>query len=182
MRRPIAPRVITGITTLLAAGALVAGCGDGEVATEVVEGEPLELGELSYNVAITRFLNPDDAEDSEYLAGQPPEPAGKSYLGVFLAIRNHSEDEAYPSADSYTVIDTTGAEFEPVESDNPYALQPDATVPADGQLPSPDSSAFYGPTQGSLLLFLVDEEVSENRPLKLEIGSSLGDGEVRLDI
>lgn len=180
MRRRIA--LITGLVALLAGGALLAGCGDHEVATEVVEGEPLELGELSYNVAITRFLNSDDVEDSEYLAGQPPEPAGKSYLGVFLAIRNHSEDEAYPSADSYTVIDTTDAEFEPIESDNPYALQPGDTVPADGQLPLPDSSAFYGPTQGSLLLFLVDDGVSENRPLRLEIGSSLGDGEVLLDI
>ena len=45
---------------------------------EVVEGEPLELGELDYNVQITRFLNPDDAEDAEYLVGQPPRRPGTS--------------------------------------------------------------------------------------------------------
>ena len=53
---------------------VAAGCGE-EEELHVIEGEPLELGELRYNVQITRFLNPDDPEDQGYLVGQePPEP------------------------------------------------------------------------------------------------------------
>ena len=48
----------------------VAACGaeeetelvDGEEIHSVVEGEPLELGDLGFNVALTRFLNPEDTD------------------------------------------------------------------------------------------------------------------------
>ena len=36
--------------------------------------------------------------------------------------------------------------------------------------------------QGSLLIFPVHDDVSDNRPLKLEISTSAGSGEVVLDI
>ncbi len=49
-------------------------CGE-EEESEVVEGEPIEVAGLEYNVQITRFLNPDDTEDAEYLVGQPPAAA-----------------------------------------------------------------------------------------------------------
>ena len=44
--------------------------------SEVAEGEPIEVAGLGYNVQITRFLNPDDTEDAEYLVGQPPPSPG----------------------------------------------------------------------------------------------------------
>ena len=177
------------VAGLVLVGALSA-CGDEDpsgvagasvVNEEAVEGEPLELGEVSYNVQITRFLNPDDAEDSEYLVGQPPAPPGTSYLGVFLVIENES-DEPRPSATDYTVRDTLDEEFEFAESESPYALEVGAEVPADGQLPIPNSTAATGPNQGSLLIFPVADDVSENRPLKLEIETFDGVGEVILDI
>lgn len=179
MRRRALP--IVALAAVLGLGVMLGACGV-EEHTEVVEGQPLELGELRYNVAITRFLNPDDVEDSEYLVGEPPAPPGKSYLGVFLTITNESDDEAYPSADEYVVNDTTGAEYHPVESESPYALEIGATVPADGKLPIPDSTAAVGAIEGAMLLFLVDDRVSESRPLKLEIDSAAGAGEVELDI
>jgi hypothetical protein len=157
------------------------GCGDEEPESEVIEGEPLELGELSYNIQITRFLNPDDNEDAEYLVGQPEPPPGKSFLGVFLVIENESE-EAQPSADHYVVIDTQQTEYELAESESPYALDVGAEVPAEGQLPLEDTTAQTGPNQGALLIFEVDDQVAENRPLKLEIESPGGNGEVILDI
>lgn len=41
-----------------------------------MEGEPVALGSLEYNVLFTRPLNIDDVEDSQYLVGQPdPIPA-----------------------------------------------------------------------------------------------------------
>ena len=68
---PAAMRRIPSIALSLLAAILVAGalgaCGSEEEETQVAEGEPLELGGLSYNVQLTRFLNPDDAEDAEYL-------------------------------------------------------------------------------------------------------------------
>jgi hypothetical protein len=160
---------------------ILVACGS-EEATEVVEGEPAELGELRYNVQITRFLNPDDVEDAEYLLDQPiPEP-GKSYLGVFMTVVNENKDEAHESADGYTVVDTVGTEFEPVESESPYALEIGAEVAEESQLPVPDSTAATGPNRGGMLLFLVDDTVSENRPLELEIDSPDGSGVVELDI
>ncbi len=159
---------------------IAAGCGEEEL-TEVVEGEPIELAGLSYNVQITRFLNPDDAEDAQYLVGQPPPPSGSEYLGVFMVITNRDE-EPRPSATNYVVRDTLEQEFEPLESESPYALEVGEEVPAEGQLPLPDTAAETGPNQASLLIFEVSDDVSENRPLDLEIETFDGAGEVILDI
>ena len=65
------------------------------VGTDVVgKGEPIQLGQLEINVQLTRFMNPTDHEDKNYLAGQPlPVPASKSYLGVFLTMKNHADSE-----------------------------------------------------------------------------------------
>lgn len=174
---------VLGLVALLAAVPL-AGCGEeeGQDAVEAVEGEPLELDGLIYNVAITRFLNPALTSDAEYLIGQEPEPAGKSYLGVFLLITNEDDDEAVESAGGYEVSDTSGRTYEPLPTETPYALEVGAPVDADSNLPAPDTTAAEGPVQGAMLLFLVDDDVSENRPLELEIDSESGPGTVELDI
>ncbi len=175
---------IATIVALAAAGLVLVGglsaCGE-EAESEVIEGEPIEVAGLEYNVQITRFLNPDDTSDVEYLVGQPPAPPGTSYLGVFMVIENET-DEPRPSATNYTVLDTLDEEFEIAESESPYALEVGADVPADGQIPIPNSTAATGPNQGSLLIFPVADGVSENRPLKLEIETFDGVGEVILDI
>ncbi|HEX6116189.1 MAG TPA: hypothetical protein VFY99_03755 [Solirubrobacterales bacterium] len=198
------------ILALALCAALVAtGCGEEEVETHVVEGEPLELGELSYNVQITRFLNPDDPEDEGYLAGQErPEP-GQAYLGVFLTIENDGDEEAdVPYA--FKVRDTQGAEgssqgvgiYEPIPSASVYALQlpgqdesasggiepgqiddlQPVAIPADGELPIPDSTAAESVIGGAMLLFLVDQNVAENRPLELEVPGDGESGFIELDI
>lgn len=178
MRRFLAAAVT--VLALVGASLVVAGCGE-EEHSESREGEPLELGELSYNVQITRFLNPDDVEDAEYLVGQAPPKPGNEYLGVFMVVSNETE-EALPSADTYVVRDTLENEYEPLETETPYALDVGAEVPAEGQLPIPDSTAATGPNQGSLLVFEVSEEVSDNRPLRLEIDGPEEAGEITLDI
>lgn len=164
----------------LAAGMLAA-CGE-EHHSEVAEGEPIEIGELSYNVQLTRFLNPDDPEDAEYLVGQQPADPGTYYLGVFMVVENQT-GEVVPSASDYTVTDTLDTRYEPLDSNSPYALEIGSDVPADDQLPAPDSTAATGPNQGSLLIFHVKDDVSDNRPLRLEIeDGSGGSGDVILDI
>jgi hypothetical protein len=175
---------IIGLLAVLALAIPVAGCGDDESdeAPEAVEGEPLELGELLYNVSITRFLNPNITEDMAYLEGAPEEPKGKSYLGVFLQIKNEGEEEI-PSAGNYLVVDGSHRVYRPFDLETEFSLDVGAEVPPDGQIPAPDTVAASGPTQGALILFLVDDDVSEERPLQLQIQSVLGgEGTVELDI
>jgi hypothetical protein len=169
----------------LAAAATVAampaaGCGE-EEELNVVEGEPLELGELRYNVQITRFLNPRDPEDVAYLEGQRDPAEDESYLGVFMTVENEGE-ETVEVASAFDVVDTRGEEFESLESESPYALEPGAPLGPDEELPAPDTPAASGPIKGAMLLFLLDPGAAENRPLELEIPSPAGDGTVELDI
>ncbi len=175
--RPLA--ILLALCALAAAGALAA-CGE-EEELDVAEGEPVEVNELSYNVALTRFLNPNDNEDAEYLVGQPPVEPGKNYLGVFLTVENETDERLF-SASHYEVVDTQGRRFEPLESKSPYALEPGEAVPAQGELPLEDTTAAAGPIQGALLLFYVTDQVTENRPLELEIETVSATGIVRLDI
>lgn len=173
--------IVLGLGAACALAIATSGCGPDAVEAEGLEGEPVAVGELQYNIQMTRFLNPDDDEDAEYLVGQPPAPEGKAYLGVFLVIENPT-DELQQSATGYTVIDTLDKQYEPIETESPYALDIGAGVPGDEQLPLPDTTPYAGFNKGSLLVFEVDQDVSENRPLRLEIESGGESGEVTLDI
>ena len=175
--RPLA--ILLALCAIAVAGTLAA-CGE-EEELEVAEGEPVEVNELSYNVALTRFLNPNDNEDAEYLVGEPPPGSGKSYLGVFLTIENESDERLFSSS-RYEVVDTQGRRFEPIESESPYALELGAPVPAHDELPLDDTTAAAGPIQGAMLHFYVDDQVTENRPLELEIETVSVTGTVALDI
>ena len=175
---------IIGLLAVLALAVPVAGCGDdeeGDEAPEAVEGEPLHVGELIYNVSITRFLNPNITEDEAYLEGAPEEPRGMSYLGVFLQIKNETDEELL-SASDYHVVDGSHRTYEPFDLETEFSLAVGAPVPADGVIPEPDTVAAAGPTQGALLLFLVNDDVSEERPLELEVGAAAGEGTIELDI
>jgi hypothetical protein len=161
----------------------VAGCGE-EESKEVVEGEPLELGELRFNVQLTRFLNPTDREDGDYLEGQQvPPPEGQEYLGVFIEIENEGDAaERLPTAADLSVTDISGQAFEAVESDSPFALELGGNIDPNSEVPAPDTPAASGPTQGSIVLFLVPDGIGENRPLELEIVHRGEDGTIELDI
>ena len=177
LRRALAvAAVVAGV-----ASGVAAGCGVDESETDVKEGEPVELGDLRYNVQITRFLNPDDAEDVAYLADQPNPPPRKLYLGVFMTVENEG-DETLDVAGDFKVVDTRDNTYTPVRSESPYALEPGEPVGPGEELPAPDTPAASGPIKGAMVLFLVDEGVTENRPLELEIPSDSGDGRVELDI
>ena len=173
------------LLTVAAAAAIAVGaiaCGE-EEETTVVEGEPLELGELRFNVQITRFLNPADAEDSEYLRELPSPTPGEDYLAVFMDVENEGDsDLELPEFADVAVEDTTGASADPVETDSLFALQLGETIPAGGELPEDDTAASTGPVQGAFLLFLVPEAVTENRPLELQIGSHGEEGVIELDL
>ena len=90
-RRPL--RALAAALLLVGLSLSIAACGSSsEEKTGLMEGEPVTLGDLQYNVVFSRFLNPHDVEDHEYLVGQPPPPADAAYFGVFVQIINKSHD------------------------------------------------------------------------------------------
>ncbi len=179
--RPV-PRLALAAALLVAVMLLVA-CGE-EQELDVVEGEPVELGELLYTVQLTRFLNPDDPEDEAYLRGQPPLSVDQDYLAVFMTVENEG-DEAADLPTTMTIRDTRDNTYKPLDSRSAYALKLGAAVPADAELPRPDTPAATGPIRGAMVPFRVNREVTENRPIELEIPSPSQSGEharVELDI
>ena len=165
----------------LAAMPALAACGADENETEVKEGEPIELGDVSFNITITRYLNPDDSEDAQYLEGQDEPQPGEQYLGVFMTVDNEG-DETVQLPSSFEIEDTTDRTYESVESDSPYALPLGGDLAPDDKIPELNTPAADGPTKGAMVLFLLSDQASENRPLELKIPSSQGDGIVELDI
>ena len=156
-------------------------CGYESDEKEVVEGEPVTLGEVKYNVVFSRFLNSDDTEDSAYLVGQPPPPSRSTYFGVFFEVQNeHDRPQELP--DSFTIHDAEHTAYDSLPSESLYAFPLGGEVEAEEQIPVLDSTAAQGPIEGSLVLFLLPDTVSDNRPLVLEVEGPEGPAEITLDL
>jgi hypothetical protein len=176
------PRLILLAVAALAGVLLVAGCGSNGPNLTSKEGAPVELGDLSYNVVISRPLNPNDVEDAQYLKGAPTLPDSQFYFGVFLQVENNG-DTTQTLPQSLTVVDTEGNRFNSVSLDNDFALKLPSRIDAGASLPLAESSAANGPIGGSMVLFLIDQTAAENRPLELEIPSTTGEtGTIELDL
>ena len=177
-------RIVSPLLAALALCALVAGisaCGYESHETDVVEGEPVKLGDVAYNVVFSRYLNRNDTEDSAYLVGQPPPPPGSAYFGVFFQVENEA-DTPQPLPESLTIRDADHQEFESLPSESLYALHLGTEIDAEDVLPALDSTPQQGPIEGSLVLFLLPDSASENRPLVLEIPGEDENAEVTLDL
>jgi hypothetical protein len=182
------------LSALLAAVALSVGviaCGaeeetetvDGEEIHAVVEGEPLELGDLLFNVTLTRFLNPEDVEDAQYLRDLEAPPPNTDYLAVFIRVENEGdEDRRLPGPTEVRVVDTTETEYRPVAVDPLFGLDLGGLIEAGDEAPQADTAAASGPTKGAALLFLVNQDVSANRPLELILLAEGEEGLIELDI
>src|SRR5215218_9898809 len=116
------PGSITRLSAVLTAaaaivlGVLLSGCDTApENANQVTEGQGIKLGDLLYNVQITRILNPSDAEDKAYLVGQKPLSGDQYYLGVFMRVENEGSASAQVPSD-FKVVDTVGDTFTPIPS------------------------------------------------------------------
>ena len=168
------PRLSKTLRLLLAALAVaalsvtVAACGYESHEKEVAEGHPVKLGEVSYNVIFSRFLNPDDNEDAAYLVGQPPPPEEETYFGVFMELMN-DDSENHPLPDSFTIHDAAGNEFESIPSESLYAFPLGGEIEAEEHVPVLDSTPQQGPIEGSLVLFLIPDSAPADLPLVLEI-------------
>jgi hypothetical protein len=177
-------RLVPPLLAALALAALalfVSACGYSSDSKDVVEGEVVKLGELKYQVIFSRFLNPNDNEDSAYLVGQQPPPKGSSYFGVFLEVQNKSE-ETQKLADSFTITDAGHQTFEAIPTESLYAFPFGGEVESQEPIPSPDSTPQQGPIEGSLVLFELPESASQNRPLTLSIPGPEGPAKVTLDL
>jgi hypothetical protein len=162
---------------VLAALALVAaGCGHEERTVGETEGIYLDVGGLKYQVQMSRYINPNDVEDREYLIGLPestaPPDEDETWFGVWVRIQNES-DEPLPAADTWEIHDTQDNIFRPIPVDteiNPFVFAP-GDIPPATVWPLADSAAGQGPTQGMLLLFKVTTESLQNRPLELRFSA-----------
>jgi hypothetical protein len=152
------------------------------------EGLDVRVGGIDYTVFITRELNPALPDDRGYWQGEEAKP-GSALYGVFLQACNRSdedddlEDATYEATDEFTVVDTQGNEYEPLEVDEENVfhyhagpVEPGQCIPLEGSLPQ------QGPTGGAMLPFLFPLEAGENRPLELEIHADGEEAAVELDL
>lgn len=184
MTRPFRTLVL-----LLALAGALGGCGNRhEVVTEAhVEGIYLDVGELDYQIQISRYLNPNEEPDASYLKGLPeyvsPLAKDETWFGIFLRVANQTE-QPHESADDIKIVDPDGNEFEPVPLDperNVFAYSSREVAPG-GLIPEPDSAGSYNTAQGALLLFKLPYATLQNRPLELHIGSDEGEGTIDIDL
>jgi len=163
---------------LVCALALAVGLGAcGQVSNpESVEndGVYVDAGPLTYQLQISRQLNQYAVEDRQYLAGLPAGQAtltpSQLWYGVFLWAKNQT-NQYHPTADKFTIGDTTGDVFHPVPLNaelNGYAWTQQILAPTAVE-PEPNTTASFGPTQGGLILFKLPTLVYSDRPLTLNI-------------
>lgn len=175
--------------SLTALAALAAsGCGNKEETAILGETEGIYVGVdgLTYQVQLSRILNPASREDSAYLIGIPEEEeptADEVWFGIFMRVENEGDDEL-PAAEDFRIVDTQETEFEPIELNhevNVFGYEPQPVGPGE-LLPAPNSPASDNTIQGSLILFKLDVESLYNRPLELVIESGTGGDDAIVDI
>jgi hypothetical protein len=161
----------------------LAGAGCGQDSTAVVaetEGVYLNINDVKYQIEMSRYMNANDVEDSQYLIGLPEGTAqpgdDETWFGVWVRAENVS-DEARQAATTWEIHDTQDNVYRPIPLDteiNPFAFKPGVEVPGQTVLPLASSAAGQGPIQGSLLLFKLKNDSLQNRPLELKFSNGGG--------
>jgi hypothetical protein len=173
--RPL--RVLLLLVLAAASALALAGCGNKSetVTSATTEGIYIDVGDLKYQVQLSRIINPNDEEDRAYLAGLPagtPEPkSNEAWFGVWMRVQNTTSKKTLTAADQFEIVDTQEHRFTPITlENNPFAYQAQALTPKT-IVPTPNSPAGEGVIQGSLILFKVTTEALANRPLEFKIQS-----------
>jgi hypothetical protein len=183
-------RLVEALTLL---ALVAAGCGKstGTAVSQTAETEGLylDINGLKYQIEMSRYMNPADIEDREFLRGLPEDEAAttgeQTWFGVWVRVENVSEDEARESATEWAIHDTQENVYEPVEIDpeiNVFAFQPGTEVPPKSVLPYPSTAAGQGPIQGLMLLFKIENDSFQNRPLELIFSNGEGSDEGTYDL
>ena len=189
--RPISKKSLPLLAAAAASLALSA-CGNKheEIHEAETEGIYVNVGELKYQVQISRQLNPEAiSEDKTFMTGLSEADAefaeGEIPFAVFVRIENETDKPVTP-ASSFSITDTDGNHYTPLKqsADNPFAYLGEP-VGANSFAPDPDSVPTQVGSLGGLeLLFKLKRESLNNRPLELHIKSFFPDdeSEVVLDI
>jgi hypothetical protein len=186
------PRTVRLIALLaLSAAALIAaGCGSKDSQTRTLgdtEGLYVDVGPLTYQVQISRYLNPADVEDSAYLKGLSPADrrldADQVWFGVFMRVQNYT-DQTHTTASDMTIRDTQKNVYRPVAIDTGQNVFAYRARPLGGSavMPDPESAAATGPIGGTLLLYKINVDSVQNRPLELEISQASKKAFIDLDV
>ena len=177
------------IACVLALAVGLAACGQTDQPnTDLNNGVYVTAGPITYQLQVSRELNQYAVEDSQYLAGLPTGTGAlgpnQLWYGVFLWAKNQT-DRSERTAETFYIKDSSGDIFKPIALNaelNAYAWTPQLLLPGHTQ-PIPNTTAYYGPTGGNLLLFKLPTAVYANRPLTLQIhpmGAKMG--EISLDL
>lgn len=173
------------LVLLLAVGVLAVGLSGCSLDNRTVEtgvsqeelsagGEPyFNVGPVTYQVQVSRQINPFDPVDVQYFAGVQNAqtlPGNQFWFGVFMWAKNQTGVDR-KTTDSFKLVDSAGQVFMPTQlngSVNPYAWTAQKLIP-DGIEPLAGNTASNGSTGGGLVLFELPEAVYSNRPLTLLI-------------
>jgi hypothetical protein len=177
------------VALLVTSAAALSACGNKEetIKSAKTEGIYVDAGNITYQVQISRQMNPHDVEDRTYLTGIPPQrqglPREATYFGVFIRATNET-DAAAQTAERFEIRDTQEHTFRPIPQarSNPFVYRA-ANLGPDKILPDPASVAGSGVIGGSLILFKLPIQSFQNRPLEFVITSPQGDrATVDLDV
>lgn len=179
-------RALPAVAGVTALAILIGGCGGatnrraaGNVAPKIGvassnnDGVYVDAGPITYQLQVSRQLNPYATEDSQYLVGVPGARSlrpDELWYGVFLWAKNQQKVPESTTG-NFLIEDTQGNRYYPLainHSVNPYVWTSQQLAPG-GIQPGPDTTASFGPTQGELLLFKLTSAVYDNRPLTLKI-------------
>jgi hypothetical protein len=146
------------------------------------DGTYIDAGPLTYQMQISRELNPYSTEDSSYVKGLPtgttPPSPSQLWYGVFMWAKNQTHHD-YTTLDNFEITDSSGDTYYPLKLNpnvNPFAWTAQTLAP-NQVAPRADTVASFGPTQGGLLLFKLPTTIYANRPLTLWL---IGSGNKKL--
>src|SRR5437763_5950862 len=114
------------VALALALVVAVSACGNKQatITHADTEGVYVDLGNLQYQIQISRQLNPADVEDSGYVHGVADRLGpGDVWFGVFVRVQNSTNQVQRP-ARRFVITDTLNNTFTPVainKYSNPYA-------------------------------------------------------------
>ena len=168
----------------------LAACGQTAQPTSLLNnGVYVGSGPITYQLQVSRQLNPYLTEDAQYVTGLPTGAGvlapNQLWYGVFLWAKNQTKRPEL-SAHSFAIVDSGNHHYFPLRLNgelNGYAWKPQM-LPPSAQQPKLNTTASFGPTQGGLLLFKLPTAVYSARPLTLEIFPPTGgkQADISLDL
>jgi hypothetical protein len=186
LARPLA------VLAVAVAALSLSACGNKEAETTFghTEGAYLNVGNLVYQVQISRILNPLDRTDRAYLVDVPADQLqlapDEAWFGVFVIGWNES-DKAQPALTDFRITDTQENVYTPVGigPSNVFAYRSQDIEPGEKE-PLQNTAASNNPSvNGAMLLFKVKNSTFDNRPLELKLHATQGeprDAAVDLDV